>query len=140
MAAPKHVAKKLREMLGNEAGESMVEWLDERDTHYDELRWETRADFAAVRQQIGVLREEMHAGFAAAETRVTALESKMTQGFAAAETRATGLESKMAQGFAAMEVKIAQRNAELMKWALGFWIASLLGVVGALAALFRVPR
>jgi len=144
MAAPKHVAKKLREMLGNEAGESMVEWLDERDTHYDEVRRETRAEFAAVRQEIrqeiNVLREEMRAGFAAAETRVTALESKMTQAFAAAETRSTGLESKMAQGFAAMEVKIAQRNAELMKWALGFWIASLLGVVGALAALIRVPR
>ena len=115
MAAPKHVAKKLREMLGNEAGESMVEWLDERDTHYDELRQETRAEFAAVRHEISALREEMRAGFAAAD-------------------------AKMTQGFAAMDVKFAQRNAELMKWALGFWIASLLGVVGALAALTRVPR
>lgn len=49
-------------------------------------------------------------------------------------------ETRVAQGFAAMEVKFAQRNAEIMKWALGFWIASLLGVVGALAALTRVPR
>ena len=97
MAAPKHVAKKLREMLGNEAGESMVEWLDERDTHHDDLRRETRA------------------GFAAADARIE-------------------------QRFAPMEIKFAQRNAELMKWALGFWIASLLGVLGALAALTRVPR
>ena len=126
MAAPKHVAKKLREMLGNEAGESMVEWLDERDTHYDELRRDTRGEFAAVRQEIrqeiGALREEMRAGFAAIETRFIGMESKMTQ------------------SFAAMDVKFAQRNAELMKWALGFWIASLLGVVGALVALTRVPR
>jgi hypothetical protein len=104
MAAPKHVVKKLREMLGGEAGDSMVEWLDERDTHYDELRQETRAEFAAIRQEIRALREEMRAGFAA------------------------------------MEIKFAERNAELMKWALGFWIASLLGVVGALAALTRMPR
>ena len=126
MAAPKHVAKKLREMLGNEAGESMVEWLDERDTHYDELRKETRAEFAAIRQEIrqeiGALREEMRAGFAAAEARFT------------------GIDSKIVQGFAGVEVTLAQRNAELMKWALGFWIASLLGVVGALAALTRVSR
>ena len=108
MAAPKHVAKKLREMLGNEAGESMVEWLEERDTHVDELRQEMRAGFAAM-------------------------DAKMTQGFAA-------MDAKMTQGFAAMEIKFAQRNAELMKWALGFWIASLLGVVGALVALTRVPR
>jgi hypothetical protein len=115
MAAPKHVAKKLREMLGNDAGESMVEWLEQRDTHIDELRQETRGEFAAVRHEISALREEMRAGFAAIDARMT-------------------------QGFAALEIKFSQRNAELMKWALGFWIASLLGVVGALAALTRLPR
>jgi hypothetical protein len=82
----------------------------------------------------------MRAGFAAAEARFTALESKMAQGFAATETKFAAMESKMTQGFAAMDVKFSQRNAELMKWALGFWIAALLGVVGALAALTRVPR
>ena len=144
MAAPKHVAKKLREMLGNEAGESMVDWLDERDTHYDvlrqetradiaELRQETRAEFAAVRQEIHALRDETRAEFAAVRQEIHTLREEMRAGFAAAE-------SKVAQGCAAMEVKFAQRNAELMKWALGFWIASLLGVVGALAALTRVPR
>jgi hypothetical protein len=122
MAAPKHVAKKLREMLGNEAGESMVEWLDERDTHYDELRRETRAEFGAVRQEMSGLRQELHVGFAAVDVKLAQLREEMRA------------------GFATMEVKIAQRNAELMKWALGFWIASLLGVVGALAALIRVPR
>ena len=126
MAAPKHVAKKLREMLGNEAGESMVEWLDERDTHYDELRRDMRAGFAAVDARI-------EQRFAAVEARLTEMDSKMVQRFAEMDTR-------IAQGFAAMDVKFAQRNAELMKWALGFWIASLLGVVGALAALTRVPR
>ena len=126
MAAPKHVAKKLREMLGNEAGESMVEWLDERDTHDDELRREMRAGFAAVDARI-------EQRFAAFEARLTEMDSKMTQ-------RLADMDTRIAQGFAAMDVKFAQRNAELMKWALGFWIASLLGVVGALAALTRVPR
>jgi hypothetical protein len=126
VAAPKHVAKKLREMLGNEAGESMVEWLDERDTHYDELRQETRADIAELRQ-------ETRAEFAAVRREIAGLREEMRASFAAAD-------AKMTQGFGAMEIKFAQRNAELMKWALGFWIASLLGVVGALAALTRLPR
>ena len=126
MAAPKHVAKKLREMLGNEAGESMVEWLDERDTHDDELRREMRAGFAAVDARI-------EQRFAAFEARLTEMDSKVTQ-------RLADMDTRIAQGFAAMDVKFAHRNAELMKWALGFWIASLLGVVGALAALTRVPR
>ena len=126
MAAPKHVAKKLREMLGNEAGESMVEWLDERDTHDDELRREMRAGFAAVDARI-------EQRFAAFEARLTEMDSKMTQ-------RLADMDTRIAQGFAAMDVKFAQRNAELMKWALGFWIASLLGVVGTLAALTLVPR
>ena len=137
MAAPKHVAKKLREMLGNEAGESMVEWLDERDTHYDELRREMRAGFAAIDAR---MEQRFAASEAKMEQRFAASEAKMEQRFAAFETRFTQMDSKMAQGFAAMDVKFSQRNAELMKWALGFWIASLLGVVAALTALTRVPR
>jgi hypothetical protein len=126
MAAPKHVTKKLREMLGNEAGESMVEWLDARDTHVDELRQDMRGELADVRQ-------EMRTEFAELRQEISALREEMRAGFAA-------MDAKMAHGFAAIEIEFSQRNAELMKWALGFWIASLLGVVAALAALTRVPR
>ena len=123
-------------------------WLDERDTQVDELRREMRAGFAAIDAR-------MERRFGAIENRLTEMDSKMAQGFAAMDTRMAqglagvdakftqalaALDSKMAQGFASMDVKFSQRNAELMKWALGFWIASLLGVVGALAALTRVPR
>jgi hypothetical protein len=134
MAAPKHVAKKLREMLGNEAGESMVEWLDERDTHYDVLRQEARADIAELRQ-------ETRAEFAAVRQEMAALREEMRAGFSAVDVKFAQLREDMRAGFAALEIKFSQRNAELMKWALGFWIASLLGVVGALAAaLTRLPR
>ena len=115
MATPKHVSKKLREMLGSEAAESMVDWMDERDAQHAELRQETRADIAE-------LRHEMRAGFAG-------VDAKLAQ-----------LWEEMRVGFAAMDTKMAQRNADLMKRALGFWMASLLGVVGAIAALTRVSR
>jgi hypothetical protein len=113
-------------MLGNEAGESMVEWLDARDTHVDELRQDMRGELADVRQ-------EMRTEFAELRQEISALREEMRAGFAA-------MDAKMTHGFAAIEIEFSQRNAELMKWALGFWIASLLGVVAALAALTRVPR
>jgi hypothetical protein len=64
----------------------------------------------------------------------------MRAGFSAVDVKFAQLREDMRAGFAALEIKFAQCNAELMKWALGVWIASLLGVVGALAALTRLPR
>lgn len=104
----------------------MVEWLDERDTLHDELRQEMRGEFAAVRQ-------EMRAEF-------VAVRQESRAEFVAVRQEISALREEMRAGFAAMDVKFSERNAELMKWALGFWIASFLGVVGALVALTRVPR
>ena len=93
MAVPKQVARKLREMLGTEASDMMVDWLDLREHHYDELR------------------QEMRAGFAGIDAR-----------------------------FARLEAKMGDLKAEMLKWAMGFWIASLLAIVGALVTLSRVSH
>jgi hypothetical protein len=82
----------------------MVEWLEARAPHVDELGREKRPEFDAIRQEIGALRDEMRAGFAA------------------------------------LDIKFVPRNAERMKWSPGVWMASFLGVVGALVALTRAPR
>ena len=92
MAVPKQVTKKLREMLGTEASDMMVDWLDQREHHYDELR------------------QEMRAGFASIDARFARLEATMGE-------------------------KIGEMKAEILKWAMGFWIASLLAIVGALVTL-----
>jgi hypothetical protein len=97
MAVPKPVSKKLRDMLGTEAADMMVDWLDQRERHYEELRQEARADTAELRQEMRV-------------------------------------------GFAALEAKMGELKAEILKWAMGFWIGSLLAIVAALVTLSRVSH
>ena len=67
----------------------MVDWLDQPERQYAELRREMRAEFAGI------------------EARFTHLEAKM-------------------------EAKLGELKADILKWAMGFWIASLLAIVGAL--------
>ena len=50
MATPRPVSKKLRDMLGMEAADTMVEWLDGLETHNDALGRELRGELAALRQ------------------------------------------------------------------------------------------
>ena len=55
MPVPSHVARKLREVLGTEAGEDLVTWMDET---------------TAVRADVAELRHEMQVGFARIEAHV----------------------------------------------------------------------
>ena len=50
------------------------------------------------------------------------------------------LRQEMRVGFANAEARAAQRHADLMKWMMGFWAASLVTYVGALVALAKVLR
>ena len=108
MATPKAAARKLREMLGAEAADTMVDWLDGLEAERDERRREWRAEVAGLRQEMAALRAE--------------------------------LRSEMRAGFAAFDAKLAQRNADLMKWMVGFWLTSFIGILGAILALGRIPR
>jgi U3 small nucleolar ribonucleoprotein component len=122
MPAPHKFTRKLHEVIGVEAAEAMVDWMNRTDERFDEVQRELsefrqplRADFAEFRQEmngkLSELREQM------AEDR--------------GETRA---------GFANVEASAAKRHADFMKWTLGFWVASLLTYVGALVALAQVLR
>jgi len=59
MATPKPLSRRLREMLGREAAETMVEWLDGLETHHDALRREVHADIAALRHDLVALITEL---------------------------------------------------------------------------------
>ena len=106
MATPRPVSRKLREMLGAEAAQSMIDWLDGIDEGRDLLRMELRTEIAE-------LREEMRTGFAQ-------------------------LREEVRVGFAAVDAKIEQRNANLLKWMVGFWLGSFAGILGAMLALARL--
>ena len=125
MATPKPVARRLREMLGAEAADTMVEWLDGLEAERDERRREWRAEVAGLRQEMLALRAD-----------TAELRAEMRAGFAAVDARFTGFDAR----FAAFDAKLAQRNADLMKWMVGFWLASFIGILGAILALGRIPR
>src|SRR5579862_8841093 len=91
--------------LMEEAGESMVEWLDNLDAHYDELRQNTRADIAELRQ-------EMHAEFGKVRLEIA------------------GVREEMRVGFASVRQDVATQMTTLLKWIVGLWITSLAATVG----------
>ena len=111
MPVPAHVARRLREVLGADAGEDLVSWMDETSAmraDLAELRRETRADIAG-------LRHEMQAGFARMEANVAAQVAGLRQG---------------------LTEEIANTRSDLMKWSFVFWV----GAVAAIAALAGVLR
>ena len=112
MGTPRSVSRKLREMLGAEAATTMVDWLDELDERRDTLRLDLRADVAELRQEVAALRSDTRAEFAA-------------------------LREEIRVGLASADAKAAQRNADFMKWMLGFWITSFIGIVATILAAVR---
>ena len=122
MAAPHKFTRKLHEVIGAEAADAMVDWMNRTDEHFGELH----ADIAELRQEMNVkfadVREEMRVGFAKVDARFGALEVKM--------------DAK----FAAQDAKLDTKFAEFMKWTLGFWVASLITYVGAIVALAGVLK
>ena len=93
MPAPHKFSRKLHEVIGDEAAEAMVEWVNHTDEKLDKLEHE-----------LALFRQEMHVAFAKVESAA------------------------------------AQRQADLMKWMLTFWVASLVTYVGAIVALAKVIR
>ncbi|MGH7676995.1 MAG: hypothetical protein ACRENU_00930 [Gemmatimonadaceae bacterium] len=75
--------------------------------------WMNRTDekFDELRADLAELRHEMNTRFAAVDTK-----------------------------FAEVEAKAAERHADLLKWMLGFWVASLVTYVGAVVALANVLK
>ena len=122
MATPRLVSKKLREMLGMEAADTMVEWLDGVETHSDALGRELRGEIAAVRQEMAALRQDMATGF-------SELRAEMRAGFAA-------VDAKLAEA----DAKTADRISSLLKWMIGFWLGSLAGIITAAFALGHVSK
>lgn len=114
MALPFHIAKKLRQHLGDETGGDLVNWLGEM-----------RAE-----------RERFRADLLASEARLFA---RMDQGFARVDERFAKVDERFAktdERLAGLQVAIADSKADLMKWMLVFWV----GAVGAIAALAGVLK
>ena len=152
MPTPKPVSKRLREMLGGEAAEAMIDYLDNLD-HRDDLireavragvepfRAETRSEIATLKAETGALRAETAAlreETVALHADIAELRHHMNAQFAAVDARFVSLESKFDGRFDALRAELAAQHASLMKWMLTFWLASFGGIIAAILSLARL--
>jgi hypothetical protein len=116
MALPSNVARRLREVLGKEAAEDLVTWMDETST---------------VRADLAELRHEMQAGFARMEARFEQLQVDLTGRIELARSEA---KSDIERLRAETSAQIERSRADLIKCSFVFWV----GAVTAIAALAGV--
>jgi len=110
------LTRKLRGAFGSEAADDMVGWMHGIETQRSELREMNEANYARV-----------DAGFDRLEQRMTGVEQRIggaEQGI-----------SIMAESLAHRLEAIERRHANLLKWAMTFWIGSFFGTMVALAAM-----
>jgi hypothetical protein len=110
MALPHRLADNLRRVLGDQAGEDMVSWMDGVDSH--------RSDSAQLRVDFAEFRELMHADFA-----------ELRQDFAT-------LRQEMRDGDAKLREEMKEAKYDLIKWSFVFWVSAIMSVA-ALAGILR---
>ena len=110
MPIPQHLRRQFREVLGQEAAEDLVSWMEGVDN--------LRADVAELRTELQVLSARMDARFASVDGRLAAIDQRFV-------TLEKGIEAT-----------IERRFADLLKWSFGFWI----GAVVAIAVLAKLIR
>lgn len=120
MAVPARLTRKLREVLGTEAGEDLMTLIDELHSQ--------RNDLAEFREQIlaAVQRSER-----ALVDRIQGVEVNLTERIGGVEVRLTERMGKLEAG---VSERIGNVKADLMKWSFLFWV----GAVGAIAMLAGV--
>jgi hypothetical protein len=129
MVASPQLPNRLREVLGREAGDALMTWLEEERSEREAVRSDfagLRADFAALRGDLAELRQEMRAGFlkVSADLRVEIARE------------VHGLEVRLVDRINAVDKRVSETESRLMRWSFVFWV----GAVGAIAALAGVLR
>jgi hypothetical protein len=135
------LARKLHETLGEEAADAMVDWMHRVDTGRSELRELNEWNFERFEAKLDARAGELHGRI---DTAVAELNGKVetcrVELSGKIDTRIEGVRREMQTGFARLETAIERQKVDLTRWAIGFWLISLVALVGTLAALARLPR
>lgn len=166
MPIPHRLSLKLHEIFGNEAAGAMADWMNgieggqsELRADMAELRHAMNVQFAQAREELRVglaevrgelrasiaeLREEMHTSIAGLrdEMHTSLGDTRQEMGTNATSLREEmrDLREEMRAGFLAGDAKLAAAKVDIMKWAFGFWIASLTMLAALLAIFVRFSR
>jgi hypothetical protein len=159
MATSPHLSGKLRDALGNDAGDELIGIVDRAASDISELRGdvaelrhEMRVGFSRIEQtmatkaELRAMRDELTDRIAASHAdlagRIAASHADLAGRIAAAQTELAGklaigdgdLSGKIAASNTDLSRKIADVNADLMKWSFVFWV----GAVASIALLAGV--
>jgi hypothetical protein len=125
MPVTPRLSRKLRQTLGEEAAEDLVNWMQQVDVQRAELRELHELTFARFDGRLAEARQEMRAELAEMKAGFAELRQEMQRGLA-----------ELHQEMGRLETKLEQRTADLIKWSFVFWV----GAVGAIAMLAGVLR
>ena len=122
MAASPHLSGKIRETLGDDAGQELIGIVDK-----------AASDISELRADVAELRHEMQVGFARIEQAMLAMRSDLKLDLT---EQLSGVRDGLAGKIAAVQTDVANVKADLMKWSFVF----LVGAVAAIALLAGVLR
>jgi hypothetical protein len=158
MAVPARLSDKLREALGDEAANEMVDWMRRVDEQRAELRDLNELNFARIEarfREVDLKFEQMDRRFEQVDKRFEQVDKRFEQvdkqlervnlrlaahdnRFDDVDARISDLRRDMEIGFARVEARIDRRFSDVLKWAIVFWVGSLFAMTGAVTALARL--
>ena len=113
MATSPHLSSKLREALGNEAGEELIATVDRAASDLSELR----GDLAELRHQMELGFARIDTRFAGVDTKIAGIDTK----FAGIDTKFAGIDTQLAN----LRTHIEKQTSRLILWSFGFWVTTL---------------
>jgi septal ring factor EnvC (AmiA/AmiB activator) len=137
MAVTARLVSKFHDVLGEEASNDMVDWMNHVEASRSELRELNDQNFARFKaelaEQIGSIRRELaeQIGTTRQELGTTRQELGTTRQELGTTRQEIGtLRYEIAETRRVLEIKIEQRYADGLKWNLLFWVTAVLTVLG----------
>lgn len=118
MSIPPRLAGKFNDVLGMDAAEDLVNWMDEMRADHSELRHEVRS----IREELNGLKAE-----------VASLSKKTDEGFKAMDAKF----DKLLENSYAMGQRLASQSGHFIAWNAAFWLSAVTVTVGLLQFLRR---
>jgi hypothetical protein len=139
------LSRKLYETFGDEAAETMIDWMQDVDARRAESR--QLADLAFDRQdarfgeRLALLRDEMRAEMGIFRDEMRA-EMAAFRGEMRAEMAALrdDMRTELHTEIAKLADRIDARYTDLFKWSFAFWIGSTVTLMLGMATILRITR
>ena len=132
MAIPARLSRTLRESLGEEGADDLVNWMVQVEGNRSELHGVMEAWKVTTDSRFTEFGARMDLRFSEMDLRF----SKMDRRFSEMDLRLSEHQQEMRLGFANLESRFERRFGDLIKWSFVFWC----GAIGAVAVLARALK